>query len=116
MLGVGSVLSLETLMPDLEALPKTYRGPVPDWPFPEPSERKLELWAELWRKPQAALWAAEHCEMSVAMHVVTLVDVESGRRGPAMEKVSHSQAVSLLLTPTSLRRAGYRVSPVEALD
>lgn len=103
-------------MPDLEVLRKTYRGPVPEWPLINPSPRELELWAEMWRKPQAALWAAEMTTHSVGIHVRTLVEIENGRDGSAMRRVAHSQAVALLLTPASLRRAGYRISPVEAVD
>ncbi|KQR86741.1 hypothetical protein [Microbacterium sp. Leaf179] len=102
-------------MPDLEVLKKTYRGPVPEWPLINPSPRELELWAEMWRKPQAALWVVSTPAHTVGMHVRTLVEIENGRDGSAMRRVAHSQAVALLLTPTSLRRAGYRISPVEAV-
>lgn len=103
-------------MTDLEVLPRTYRGPVPEWPLIDPSTRELKVWAEMWRRPQAAVWAAGQVAWPVAMHVRTLVEIENGRDGAAMLRLAHSQAVSLLLTPTSLRRAGYRISPVEALD
>ncbi|MDQ1217991.1 hypothetical protein [Microbacterium arborescens] len=103
-------------MPDLEVLPKTYRGPVPEWPLEPPaSEREAQLWDEMWRNPQAVVWVHYQLRRQVGMHVRTLVEIESGRQGSAMRRVAHSQAVSLLLTPTSLRRAGYRISPVEPL-
>lgn len=101
-------------MPD-GVLPKTYRGPVPEWPLLTSSERELELWAEMWRLPQAAIWVPNAAEADVAIHVRTLVEIEDGRDGSATKRLAHRQAVALLLTPTSPRRAGYRVSPVEPL-
>lgn len=104
-------------MPDLEVLPRTYRGPVPEWPLgPPASEREAQLWAEMWQEPQAAVWAEYQLARQVGVHVRTLFEIESGRQGSAMRRVARSQAVSLLLTPASLRRGGYRVSPVEAVE
>lgn len=55
-------------------------------------------------------------EHQASMLVRTLARIESGEGGTSMRRVAHAQALSLLLTPTSLRRTGYRVSPVEAVE
>lgn len=100
----------------LVVLPRTRHGDAPAWPLSRTaSDRELALWRELWTKPQAVLWEQNMLEYQVAMHVRTAVEAEGPRASKAMRAVAHKQAVSLLLTPTSLRRAGYRVSPLEAL-
>ena len=44
----------------LTALPaEGYRGPVPEFPLDDATDRELEVWAQLWRTPQAAAWACE---------------------------------------------------------
>lgn len=41
----------------LTALPSEgYLGPIPDFPFPDVSERELEVWEWAWRTPQACAW------------------------------------------------------------
>lgn len=100
----------------LVVLPKTFRGTVPEWPLSTPpTGAELALWVELWTRPQALVWVQYQLDYQVGMHVRTVVRSEAPGATKAMKAVAHSQAVSLLLTPTSLRRAGYRVSPVEAM-
>lgn len=100
----------------LTVLPRTYRGAVPEWPLTKPQEAELTLWAELWTLPQAALWVDYHQDHQVGMYVRTLLRSQEPGATKAMGKVAHSMAVGLLLTPTSLLRAGFRISPVEAVD
>lgn len=99
----------------LMVLPRTYRGPVPEWPLSIPTDDESALWAEMWTRPQAAAWEQYSLADQVAMHVRTRLRAKVPGASKAMHAVAHQQAVSLLLTPTSLRRAGYRISPVEAL-
>lgn len=100
----------------LIVLPRTYRGVVPEWPLTNPQKAELQLWADLWTRPQAVLWVDYHQDHQVGMYVRTLLRSQEPGATKAMGKVAHSMAVGLLLTPTSLRRAGYRISPVEALE
>ena len=62
--------------------PAGYKGPVPEYPFAEsefahPSSSlnaELEMWAKLWRKPQAAMWAKLGMENSLAMYVRSFLE------------------------------------------
>ena len=76
----------------------------------------MTVWQEVWTLPQAVIWEESKSFRQVGMYVRTLLRSQEPGATKAMGKVAHSMAVSLLLTPTSLRRAGYRVSPVEALE
>lgn len=42
---------------------------VPAFPLAEASNAELELWAELWRKPQGHMWAALGLKFQVAFYV-----------------------------------------------
>lgn len=44
-------------------------GPVPDWPLPGQSEREVELWSDLWGKPQAVVW--EHLGLTYEVALLT---------------------------------------------
>ena len=44
----------------MDVLPAAgFDGDVPGFPLPDASERELELWALLWRTPQASAWAGQ---------------------------------------------------------
>ena len=46
-----------------------FTGPVPEFPFGDPSLWELGFWAKMWRKPQAAQWARLGLEPQVAAYV-----------------------------------------------
>lgn len=63
-----------------ETLPAAgYTGPLPKWPLhTDPSEREIDTWGDLWRTPQAAMWAGKGLERTVARYVMAsaLVEIE----------------------------------------
>lgn len=61
--------------------PAGYKGDIPEYPFlsefAHPSDSvnaEIELWAKLWRKPQAAMWAKLGMENSLAMYVRSFLE------------------------------------------
>lgn len=46
-----------------------FSGSVPDWPLGSCSDVESVLWARLWRKPQAFMWARLQLEFEVAAYV-----------------------------------------------
>lgn len=69
------------------ALPVAYTGEVPEWPLS--SGGKLEddemaLWASVWRKPQAAMWARLGLAHQVAAYVRAFVEATNGKGGPSL--------------------------------
>lgn len=83
---------------------------APAWPLPSPTVRELELWAEQWLRPQAAVWVRNGSAVEVALFVRTLFRVEGGTESAAMDGVLMRRMESLLLTEGSLTRAGYQIS------
>lgn len=51
-------------------------GPPPEWPLLEHSDREMDLWFELWGKPQAVMW--EHLGLihEVALLVRRMTEAE----------------------------------------
>ena len=60
------------------SLPAVYAGTTPDWPLSAGSDAESELWASLWRKPQAAMWARLDLRYQVAAYVRAFVASTSG--------------------------------------
>lgn len=46
-----------------------YAGEIPAFPLIDESDLELEYWAELWRKPQAVMWARLGMRRQVAAYV-----------------------------------------------
>ena len=98
----------------LTALPaEGYDGPVPEFPLPSPSFRELEVWAQVWRSPQACAWAMPS-EMwradTVAMWVRTKVRCEARDAGPSLLGQLHRFADQIGLTTAGLREMGWKVA------
>ena len=56
-----------------------FRGDVPEFPLADALGVEVELWGELWRKPQAHAWAALGLKYQVAAYVRAFLEsVEAG--------------------------------------
>lgn len=105
---------LPRLVVDLDSgrtfLPQVYGGPVPRCPLPNVSVRELELWETLWRRPQARIWADLGQELEVGIHVRTLAEGERPDAPASLRSLALAQARALLLTPQTLKAAGFVIS------
>lgn len=98
-----------------------YRGPVPDFPLLPPprddsgriGDRERELWAELWRTPQAVAWVAGGTSWvhTVAMHVRCFVRGEAGSLDHVKE--ARASADRLGLSPRAMRGLMWEIAPDE---
>ena len=79
----------------------------PDWPIyvSSPSPQELELWIEMWKKPQASLWIRDEIINQVAMYCrIYISSMQEG--GFVTEKLAAERmATSLLLTVPALLAA-----------
>lgn len=102
----------------LSALPpEGFRGPVPEFPLPDPSERELEVWAEAWRTPQACAWAlpTESWRIpTVAMWVRVRVRCEEPKVQATVYAQLHRFADQIGLTTAGLAEMGWRVAEDKA--
>ena len=101
----------------LTALPSEgYRGRVPKFPLPGPSERELVLWRQVWRTPQACAWASpaeSWRQRTVAMYVRTFVRCEAADAPAALIGQLHRFADQIGMTTAGLSEMGWRVAADE---
>lgn len=98
----------------LTALPaEGYQGDAPEFPLPDgPRQlRELELWAWVWRTPQACAWSSQPWRWhTVAMWVRTAVLCESSDATAADKNGLHRFADQVGLTPAGLKENGWKVA------
>lgn len=103
--------------PDTTTLPAGgYRGAVPEWPFASAHADELEIWASLWRLPQAAAWAQMSVERTIARYSRALVVAEE--RGAAAALLAEVRQIEdrLGLTPMSMLRLRWVISTDEVAE
>lgn len=101
----------------LTALPaEGYSGPVPDFPLPDATERESDLWADVWRTPQAAAWAtsSERWRIrTVALWVRLSVRCEALDVPASLLGQLHRFADQIGMTTAGLAEMGWRVATDE---
>lgn len=98
----------------LTALPPGgYEGEVPSFPLPGPTRREREVWAEVWRTPQACAWAVQPWRhRSVAMWARWSVRMEAKDAPASLGTVVVRLADQIGLTPAGLKENGWKIAPV----
>lgn len=98
----------------LTALPaEGYRGPVPNFALPEPTERELEVWAQTWRTPQACAWSMPSEQWrtgTVAMWVRLKVRCEDPEASASLLGQLHRFADQIGMTTAGLAEMGWKVA------
>lgn len=98
----------------LTALPaEGYRGPVPDFPLPDPTGREHEVWDQTWRTPQACAWSmpSEQWRIgTVAMWVRLKVRCEDPEASASLLGQLHRFADQIGMTTAGLAEMGWKVA------
>lgn len=84
-----------------------FDGEVPEWPFVEAAARELEVWAAVWRTPQAVMWARNGWTSDVALYVRCQVRGEGGSLDYAKEARMWSDRLGL--NPAAMLKNRWRV-------
>ena len=88
-----------------------YDGEAPEFTLPNPSDRELRVWANLWRTPQAAAWAREPWRHSVVENYARwTVRSEDPEASAAIMAQVHRLGDQLGLTPAGLRENGWVIA------
>ena len=88
-----------------------YDGEAPEFTLPNPSDRELRVWANLWRTPQAAAWARESSRHSaVENYTRRAVRSEDPEASAAIMAQVHRLGDQLGLTPAGLRENGWVIA------
>jgi hypothetical protein len=94
------------------------QGDTPVWPLLGHSEREADLWADLWRKPQALMWERYGQEYEVALYVRKFAEVEVPNAPINLGTLVRQMADSLGLTTPGLRCNRWKIVaavPAEAV-
>jgi hypothetical protein len=95
-------------------LPAKVDVKVPAWPLVDQTEREVELWVEIWKRPQALLWKQNSQEVEVALYVRQLASVEKHESGGAADHaILIRQADNLLLSIPAMYKARVKIAADE---
>lgn len=95
-----------------------YSGEVPGWPLrPAATDdllalRELDIWAEAWRSPQAAAWAAQSWRWTIIAEYCRLKAVVELAPAASAALVSqlHRYRDQIGLTPAGLKENGWQIA------
>lgn len=94
-------------------LPAVYTGEVPEWPLsegnPERAGAEGELWRDLWRKPQAAMWSALGLRHQVAAYVRAYVASTDGDAGPSVMTAVLRMEDGLGISPKGMNTLRWKI-------
>jgi hypothetical protein len=96
--------------PALTQLPAEGRkGPAPKWPLSKAKPAEAEVWADLWKLPQAVVWERLKWFRSVARYVRCLIEVEGS--GPSTRMLAEVRQMEdrLGLSPAALMRLRWEI-------
>lgn len=83
---------------------------IPEWPLTEATEREMELWDNLWVRPQSVLWERNSQELEVALLCRRLAESEQHESKVALGTLVRQMMDSLLLTIPAMRSARVKIA------
>lgn len=83
---------------------------APEWPLTEAAERELDLWEDLWAKPQAVAWEDMGQELEVALFVRTLAEAERADARVDVKKMVRGYLDSLGLSVAGMNRNRWKIA------
>jgi hypothetical protein len=86
-------------------------GEPPAWPLDFRTEREGDVWVELWRKPQAAMWDQLGQALEVALFVRLLVAAEQPDAKTELIKTLRQYLDSLGLSVQGMLRNRWKIAP-----
>lgn len=86
-------------------------GEPPEWPLTTAAERELDLWDDLWSKPQAVAWEDMGQELEVALFVRTLAEAERADARVDVKKMVRGYLDSLGLSVAGMNRNRWKIAP-----
>lgn len=90
-------------------------GDPPEWPFDGVRQSELDLWAELWAKPQAVEWQRNRQELEVALLVRAISTAQGEKSTAADGSLVQRKMNDLGLTVPGLRANRWRIRDGGAL-
>ncbi|MFF4600567.1 hypothetical protein [Amycolatopsis sp. NPDC001319] len=92
-------------------MPARREGEPPEWPLVMPTDREMQLWEELWARPQAVMWERLDQGIEVAMFVRKLGEAELPKASVELQKVVRQYLDSLGLSVQGMLRNRWKIAP-----
>lgn len=90
-----------------------YEGDIPEFPLPDVTDREIEVWAQVWRSPQACAWSmpSERWRIrTVAMWARLSVRCEEPDASASLLGQLHRFADQIGMTTAGLAEMGWKVA------
>lgn len=87
-------------------------GALPEWPLLGLADRELDLWRDMWARPQAVMWERLGQQIEVAMFVRKLGEAELPKASVELQKVVRQYLDSLGLSVQGMLRNRWRIATV----
>jgi hypothetical protein len=90
-----------------------FAGEVPEFPLPDALVSEVSLWAELWRKPQAAMWDALGLKWQVAAYVRAFVESVQEKASAGLKTAVLRMEAELGLSTVGMGQLRWRIASDE---
>lgn len=87
-----------------------FAGEVPGFPLSDASDAELELWSELWGKPQGAAWSALGLKFQVAAYVRAFLESVEAKASAGLKTAVLRMEAELGLSIAGMKQNLWRVS------
>ena len=96
--------------PSMVKLPASgYDGAIPEWPLGRRTKATVQVWEQLWRTPQAQVWAQLGYTRAVARYVQLLLAAEKSEASAAVLSEVRQMEDRLGLNPLALLRLRWQI-------
>ena len=93
-----------------------YDGLVPAFPLPAALEAETDLWATLWRKPQAAMWSKLGLEFEVAAYVRAFLESVEAEASAGLKTAVLRMAAEIGLSLPGMHQMRWKFSEDEVAE
>ena len=90
-----------------------FTGVVPSFPLASALTVEVELWDELWRKPQAVMWDRLGLKFQVAMYVRTFLEASEAKAVNGLKNVALRMEAELGLSMPAMNSLHWRFAEDE---
>ena len=87
-------------------------GDAPEWPFPE--SPGAGMWADVWRKPQAAMWSRLGLADQVAAYVVAYLESVAPEASAGLKTAVLRMETELGISVAGMRQNGWTIGSASA--
>ncbi len=100
-----------------ETLPaEGFQGDVPSWPFEPLNQTEIDLWARLWRKPQAFMWAQLQLEFEVAAYVRAFLESVEPEASAGLKTAVLRMSAELGLSTVGMGQLRWKIATDELAE